>query len=140
MKTKEEKKLEKREYDKLYRAKNKERLRKEKAEWFKKDYAENQEKYKTCRKEKYSKHLEYLSTPEYKAYKKTYDEKYRVKKKYGEFWESAIILKNIEEEIPNFEVKQQLGLINKSQKRKRNYEKAKCKEFERSTLGHIERG
>jgi len=139
-KTAEQNKLEKKEYDRLYRAKNKEILKAKKDEWSKKDYRENPEKYKQKRRKQYSKHLEYLNTPKYKAYKKDYDEKYLAKNNYGEFWEAAVILKNIKNEIPNFEVKQQQKLINKSQKRKRNYEKIKCKEFERSTLGNIELG
>jgi len=138
-KTEEQKKKEKREYDKAYREKNKRLIKAKKSEYFKKDYAKNPDKYKKRRKEGYGYHAEYINTPEYKAYKKNYDKKHRAEKKYGEFWESSILLNEIEKQIPNREVKQQKGLINKSQKRKRNYEKTKCKEFERSALGNIER-
>jgi hypothetical protein len=125
-KSESENKEHKRLYDIEYRNKNKELIKAKKAEYFKKDYAKNPEKYKKLRKSKYKKHLEYLNTPEYKAYKKEYDKKHRAKKYYGEFWESSILLVEIEKQIPNFEVKQQLQLINKSQKRKRDYEKSKC--------------
>lgn len=136
-KTKEQKKLEKQQYDKEYRNKNKERIKAKKAEYNKtKAGRATQKRDRDKRKEQ---HLEYCRQPEYRAYKKEYDQKHRAKKQYGEFWESAILLNKIEQQIPNREVKQQKGLINKSQKRKRNYEKTKCKEFERGTLGNIER-
>lgn len=138
-KTEQQKKKEKAEYDRQYRLNNKDMLKRKKHEYFKKDYSENPEKYKEIRRKKYSKHLEYLNKPEYKAYKKEYDRVYRAKKQYGEFWESHILLVDIENLIPNTEVKQQLNLINKSQKRKRNYESIKRKEFKRSPLGNVER-
>ena len=125
-KTEQQKKAEKRLYDALYRIRNKPILQIKKAEYFKKDYSENPEKYKAIRRKRYKQHLEYLNTPEYKAYKKEYDRKYRAKKYYGEYWESNLLLQDIELQIDNREVKQQLNLINKSQKRKRNYEKSKC--------------
>jgi hypothetical protein len=138
-KSSEQSKMEKAEYDRQYRLKNKEILKRKKQEYFKKDYSENPEKYKEKRRKRYSKHLEYLNKPEYKAYKKQYDRVYRAKKQFGELWESHILLVDIESLIPNKEVKQQLNLINKSQKRKRNYESIKRKEFKRSPLGNIER-
>lgn len=139
-KTKEQKKEEKRLYDIERRKIKGDEIRAKKREYFKKDYAKNPEKYKEIRRKKYKKHLEYLSTPEYKAYKKEYDKKYRAKINYGEYWESGLLLQKIELQIDNREVKQQLNLINKSQKRKRNYEKTKCTEFERNFMGNIERG
>lgn len=48
-----------------------------------------------------------------------YDRKYRAKKLYGEYWESSIILNEIQKEYDNRIVKQENNLINKSQKRKR---------------------
>lgn len=136
-KTEQQKKEEKRLYDIEYRNKNIESIKEKNKTYFKKHYEANPEKYRQKRKDNYKRHLEYLNTPEYKAYKKEYDKKYRAKKQYGEFWESAIILQDIELQIDNREVKQQLNLINKSQKRKRNYEQIKRKEFKRSLVGNI---
>ncbi len=126
-KSQKELKKEKAEYDKQYREKNREVLKK-------KNQAYNKTKagratQKRNREKMKEKHLAYCRTPEYRAWKKEYDKKHRAKKNYGEYWESAIILNQLEEFIDNREVKQELGLINKSQNRKRklnNYGKAKC--------------
>lgn len=119
-----EKKRLKAEYDREYRQKNEERLKKQRAEYFKKDYAANPEKYKKERQRRYPEHLKYLQRPEYKEYKKTYDEQYHAKKKFGNYWESAIILKNLDNEIDYRESKRQNKIYNKStQKRKRSWQK-----------------
>ena len=68
----EEKKEAKRLYDIEYRKKNADKIKKR-----------NPEKYREQRKKRYPKHLEYLNTPEYKAYKKEYDFKFRFIQKYG---------------------------------------------------------
>ena len=68
-------------------------------------------------------HLEYCRNPQYREYKKEYDETYRAKKSYGEFWEASIVLKKIDELIlpEKQEAKIQKGTYNKSQKRKRTW-------------------
>lgn len=68
-------------------------------------------------------HLEYCRTPEYREWKKQYDEKYVAKKKYGEFWESAIITKRIEDLIApeKYQIRIDKGTYNKTQKRKRQW-------------------
>lgn len=126
----------KRLYDLEYRDKNESRLKIVRKEWFAKDYAKNPEKYRLRRIAKYKKHLEYLSAPEYKEWKKNYDKVFRAKKQYGEFWEAELILRDIENEIDNREVKLQLGLINKTQKRKRKYERLNSSKLEKCPLGN----
>lgn len=125
-KTKEQLKLEKKIYDKEYRRKNSDKLKKSKADYFKKDYSLNPEKYRKVRQKRYQYHLEYLRKPICVEKKKVYDKKRRAKIEFGEFWECAILINEIEVEIPNREVKSQNGLINKKQKRRRDYEKTEC--------------
>jgi hypothetical protein len=132
--TDEEKKRIKAEYDKNYRkrASTKER----KAEQFKKDYAANPDKYKEQRKRRYPKHLEYLRNPEYKAYKKEYDQKHRAEKLYGDFAEAAIALHKLRSIVDNRQAKKEQNIFNKSIKRKRNATKnIKRKELESCSVG-----
>lgn len=134
-KTIEQLKEEKRLYDIEYRKKNGE-YRKQQMIKYNSSPAgramqkRNREKFKES-------HLEYCRTPEYRKWKREYDKKHRSKKEYGEFWESAILLNEIETIIDNRQTKQELQLINKSQKRKRAYEKAKRNEFKTSPLGNL---
>lgn len=118
-KSTEQKKLEKYEYDKKYRA-----VHAERRQTTIKAYNEspagramqkrNREKFK-------QNHLEYCRTPEYRLYKKEYDQVHRAKNLYGEFFEAAIILNKIDLLIlpEKKEAKIQKGTYNKSQKRKR---------------------
>ncbi len=125
----EQKKSEKAEYDRVYREKNEAALKVKRHNWFMQDYAANPEKYRQFRKDKYQKHLEYLSTPEYKAWKKKYDRRYHSSKKYGEFGECAVLLEEIEQilvqHIPRHERYVDKNSYNKSQKRKRLCKKIK---------------
>jgi len=88
------------------------------------DYRVNPEKYKKHRQRRMPAHIEYCRQPKYKEYKKAYDEQYRAKKDYGEFWEAAIALKNLDKEIDYRESKRQNKLYHKSStKRKRAWQK-----------------
>lgn len=88
------------------------------------DYAANPDKYRQERQRKMPAHVEYCRQPEYKKYKKRYDEQYRAKKNFGEYWECAIILKNLDNEIDYRESKRQNKIYNKSTtKRKRAWQK-----------------
>lgn len=66
----------------------------------------------------------YLASEKYKKYKQKYDRIHRCKKKYGEFWESASILIDMENEIKNkmskYEIRLINGTINKALNRSRN--------------------
>lgn len=66
-------------------------------------------------------HAQYIKSDRYKEWKKEYDEKYHAKYNYGEFWEAAIALKNVEDEIlpDRKQARIQKGTYNKSTKRKR---------------------
>ena len=139
-KTKEQLKEEKRIYDKSYRAKNLEKIKADKKIYFQKDYAQNPEKYKAIRKAKQASHNEYCRTPEYKAWKKEYDLKHRAKRGFGEFWESALILRAIDDEMNEENdmraVRAHSGRYNKSQIRKRKYYGANSEKLKNSPLGN----
>lgn len=134
-KTKKQLKEEKRLYDIGYREKNEAELKIKRHDWFMKDYAANPEKYKKERQRRYKKHLEYLQTSEYKEYKKEYDVKYLAKKYFGIYWESAILLKELENHLLGIRpdgIKFQMGITNKTQKRKRLWQRTK-KNLQRQT-------
>jgi len=67
LKTPEQLKTEKADYDKKYRYYNKEGIKIKKAEAFKKDYAENPEKYKEIRKKRMPEHIIYCRLPKARA-------------------------------------------------------------------------
>lgn len=119
-KTIEQKKAEKATYDKEYRERNKERIKKRHAEYFQRTY--DPVKAAKERKKKMHKHVEYCRRPEYKRWKKEYDKRYRAKKKFGELWESALILQDIEAEYDKREAFRENKLYNHSTcKRKRQW-------------------
>lgn len=93
-KTFEQKKSEKAQYDLDYRAKNLSLLKEKKRAYFQATY--DPKKAAIERKVRMPKHVEYCRQPKYKEYKKRYDKKYLAKKHYGEFYEAAIILTDIE--------------------------------------------
>lgn len=120
----EQKKGAKRLYDLKYRAKNRERLCKEKMEFFRRDYAANPEKYRKWRKARSAAHSEYCRRPEYMAKKHTYDRIRYAKEKFGDMWESHVLIMGIEEEVLKHMSKYEIGLknktLNKAQTRRRN--------------------
>jgi len=119
----EQKKEIKRQYDEKYRENNKDLLKVKKHEYFVKTY--DPIKAAVDRKKRYHRHLEYLRTPEYRAWKAAYDEKYRARKIYGEYWESFLLIKKIEGLYDQEEIRQINNLHNKSQKRKRQWRQLK---------------
>lgn len=123
--TESEKKERKRLYDIEYREKNAETLKMKKAAWFKATY--DPEKAAIERKKRAPQHAEYCRRPEYKAYKQEYDQQYRAKKEYGEFWQCFMLLLSIESEVTERAAKQEIraqnGTLNKRQQRKREYER-----------------
>lgn len=119
-KTIEQKKAEKAAYDKVYTAKNFERDKPKRAAYHKRTY--DPVKAAIERKKKMYRHVEYCRRPEYKEYKKEYDKKYQAKKQVGEYWESYILLNELESKIEYSDSdKYQDGIVNKSQKRKRKW-------------------
>lgn len=118
-KSTEQKKLEKAKYDNQYRRRD--YVKQKRHEYFLRDYAANPEKYRKERQRRMQAHIEYCRQPEYREKKKEYDRTHRARKFYGDFAEAALILFQIEEFIDNRQIKNNLGLNNKSQKRKRQW-------------------
>lgn len=121
-KTIEQKKAEKSQYDKEYRAKNVAVIDKKKKDYYEANKPAILEKMKDYRKKIMPRHVEYCRQPKYREYKKHYDKQYRAKKMFGELWESAIILTDLEREYDNREAFRDNKLYNKSTtKRKRQW-------------------
>jgi hypothetical protein len=116
--TDEERRKIKADYDREYRKNNPDIKEKKRAYYKTPNGRALQKRNREKRKEA---HAEYIKTDKYRAWKREYDEKYHAKTKYGEYYESAIILKQLEETIlpEKQEAKIQKGTYNKSQKRKR---------------------
>jgi hypothetical protein len=71
-------------------------------------------------------HVEYCRRPEYRAQKKAYDKEHLAKRKYGEFWEAAILCWNLEKEVreraSRVDIATVNGTLNKKQTRRREHE------------------
>ncbi len=117
--TEKEKKRIKAEYDKEYKVINAVKLKKKRHEYFKRTY--NPKQAAVARKKRMPYHIEYCRQPKYRKWKREYDQKFVAKKKFGEFWESALLIKDIEHEYQQAEVRQINNLHNKTQKRKRKW-------------------
>ena len=141
-KTKTQKVEEKRLYDMEYRERNMERILREKREHYLR--TRDPEKEREVRKKRMHLHVAYCRRPEYKRWKKQYDEEYRAKKDYGEFWESFILALNIRNEalsrMTDYEIRISNGTLNKLQQRKRAYARLDRAEPEIGPLGDIKRG
>jgi len=139
-KTPEQKKQEKAEYDKKYRAERYEEIQKKKREYFQRTY--DPEKARVERKRRMPKHVEYCRQPEYRKKKKVYDRKYRNVKKYGEeLGECMVLALKIRDECLNqmsdYEIRLSKGTINKLQQRKREYERLNSDKPKNSPMGNI---
>lgn len=125
-KTKAQKVVEKAAYDAEYRRKNRAMLKAKKAEYFQRTYDPAQAAIK--RKARMARHIEYCRRPEYKAWKSAYDRAYRAKSDFGPFWEAAMLLQQIEEEVASrmskYEIYSVNGTLNKALRRRREYENA----------------
>jgi len=98
-----DKKEAKRLYDIEYRRKNKELLKIKKAAHYREkvEYYRKKEKERRSKPENIKAHNEYCRMPEYVKSKRLYDVVYRSMKEYGEFWESAVLVNQIEKEVRN---------------------------------------
>lgn len=139
-KTGEEKRAEKAAYDKARREALHHRLRAEKAAYYQRTKDPAKEAAK--RKERMPKHIEYCRRPKYREWKRKYDEVYRAKTEYGEFWESAILALEIRrtclELSDDTEIRRQNGTLNKHQTRRRDYDRTHSNKPEIGALGYIE--
>lgn len=94
-------KEDKRLYDIEYRRKNGEKIKRLKAERYQRDkhkYADREKAYRR-KPEVKIRHNEYCRQPEYVKKKRIWDIVYRSMEEYGDFWESAVIVTQIEKEI-----------------------------------------
>lgn len=74
-----------------------------------------------------ARHVQYCRRPEYVAKKREYDREYRAKQDFGEFWESAMLLTDLQSEVlsraTRYEIDLMDGTLNKKQQRRRDYER-----------------
>lgn len=119
-KTKAELKEEKRLYDIKYRAKNLETIKAKKKAYFQRTY--DREAAAEYRKQRMHLHVDYCRRPEYRAWKREYDRRYRAKE-FGDFAEAYMLTLDLNREIrgrtTNAQVKYENGCTNKSQRRER---------------------
>ena len=131
-KTIEQSRAEKSEYDRARRAALGEVLLEKKRACYYKELAENpellRERQKANRDGRRREHIEYCRRPEYKEWKREYDRQHRAIKHYGPFAESFLALMELEAEVASratrYEIYAQNSTLSKTQKRKREYEKA----------------
>lgn len=123
-KAREQKKEDKRLYDAEYRAKNRALLKVKKANYFQRTY--DPAKAAQDRKLRMPAHIEYCRTPEYRAWKKAYDRRYRGNKLYGEYGEAFSALLELENEVlsrmSRYDIDLMNGKLNKRKQRRREYE------------------
>ncbi len=83
------------------------------------------EKARIERKKTMPRHVEYCRRPEYREKKSAYDKRHHMQQKYGEFWEAARLLVEIDGEILSRITRPEIAAINgtqnKSTERKRDY-------------------
>lgn len=119
-KTKAQKVEEKRLYDEAYRVKNREMLKAKKAQRHKLTY--DPVKAAKVRKKRMPYHVQYCRRPEYVRWKREYDRQYRAKE-FGPFAEAYLLTVDLNREVKNrssnYEIRQQNGTGNKTQKRRR---------------------
>lgn len=142
-KTKAQKKAEKRLYDINYRLTSP-TLKKRKAAYYQRTH--DPVKEAKIRKKRMHLHVKYCQQPEYVAWKKKYDRKYRCQQEFGPFWEAASVLLDLENEverrISKYEIYRQNGTLNKWIQRRRHYEKIVStisRKSQKRTLGYINR-
>lgn len=123
-KSRETKIAEKAEYDRQYRKKNRAMLKAKKAAWFKSTY--DPEAAAVARKKTMPRHVAYCRRPEYRAKKQEYDREYR-SREYGEFAEAYMatmaIIREVNSRMPRNELYATRGTQNKTQNRRRDYER-----------------
>jgi hypothetical protein len=136
--TADQKRADKAEYDRRYRDDNKDLIKKKKSDYFRKTY----DPIKAAEKRKINmhRHIKYCQQPQYVEKKKIYDRKYKAKKNHGEYWESAVLALQINDEILKTTTKYQIsidnGTFNKKLTRRREYERLNSNKSERSPLGN----
>ena len=132
----------KRLYDIEYRARDPQKRKLAKAEYY--ERTKDRAKEAEARKRRAPQHAEYCRRPEYRAWKKGYDRRYRAEKHYGDFAECFLLVMDIRDEclsrMTDYEIRLEKGTFNKSQQRKRNDERLVRNSTEIGPLGDLERG
>jgi hypothetical protein len=138
----------KREEKRVYDEKRRNGERREEILAKKRDY--HKRTYDPIKAAKYRKlrmqyHVEYCRSHEYKEYKSKYDKEYKAKKKYGDFWESAVLANEIRRYVVDkcggpYEVNYAKGRYGRSQKARREFAAAKRRFIEIGALDSLERG
>lgn len=137
-KTKAQKKEEKRIYDEAYRIENRAKLKAQKAEWFRQTYDPAAAAIE--RKKNMPRHVEYCRRPEYREKKKAYDQTHLAQKKYGDFWECAILAQQIRPLLKGakYEKRIENGYYREASKRARS-RRTFSPDIEKCSLGNSER-
>lgn len=134
-----EKKAIKADYDRRRRIERADELKAERAAYHKRTY--DPVKAAIARKKRMPKHVEYCQRPEYKKWKREYDRQYRAQKDYGEFAECFLLTQDIRaaclERQSDYEIRLAAGTLNKSAKRKREYERAYSNQPEAGPMGDL---
>ncbi len=123
---------EKRLYDITYREKNKERDAPKRAAYYQSIKDPEKEKIerawlKKNRPEIEAKRRKYMASPEYKQLKHDYDRRYLAEQRFGDYADCHLLLKDIDKQIrlqaSDYEIRLANGTLNKSLRRKRDYDK-----------------
>ena len=137
--TAEEKRAIKAAYDAKRRVDLADRLKAEKREYHKATY--DPVKAAEYRKTRMAFHKAYCRRPEYVAWKQQYDREYRARE-YGEFAECYLLVMDIRREAlsqqTDYEIRLAAGTLNKSTKRRRDYERTYGNHPEIGALGNID--
>lgn len=91
----EEKKEKRKIYDLNYRKNNSKKIKNKKQEYYKEIKNSDSQSFKEQRIKRKIYQKEYIKTKTYKNWKNEYSKKTRCKNRFGEFWESAVIVKDI---------------------------------------------
>jgi hypothetical protein len=108
-KTNEQKKAEKKEYDRQYRLANLAYIRQRKAEYHLRTY--DPDKARIDRKKRAKQHAEYCRRPEYRKWKKAYDRQ-RTASEYGAFSEAFCLMMDLNREIKERMTNEQIRIAN----------------------------
>jgi hypothetical protein len=123
-KSREQKIAEKAAYDAEYRERNRARIKARKAAAYRTN--PNRERERAYRQANMARHVEYCRRPQYREWKVAYDRKYRAQKDFGPFADAALVLRDLEIEISSRATRTEIyaanGTLNKSLKRRRDYE------------------
>lgn len=120
----EEKRALKSAYDAERRVKLADRIKAEKHAYYLRTY--DPAKAAIERKARMPLHVEYCRRPEYRAWKREYDRRYRAEQDYGEFSEAFLVLQDLENEIAaqasRYDIDMAKGALNKKKRRSRHGE------------------